>query len=104
MAELPSRPCPFHIDWAVSTAPTVPDLQRAAIRQFHMLLSENLSCPLSRPARKACPSNMSIAAQNCTLKIVTLCLCVQQKLRISPFVDGGKMEQTESRTMGLLVE
>lgn len=105
VAELPSRPCPFHIDWAVSTAPTVADLQRAAIRQFHMLLSENLSCPLSRLVRQACLHNMSIAAQDCTLKIVTLCLCVCAANAAHLAICGRRqMEQTESGTMGLLVE
>lgn len=55
--------CSFHLDRAVPTTPTVPGLQRLAIRaitQFHMLLSE--ICPvlchnLPLPACQPCTSN-----------------------------------------------
>lgn len=52
VAELPSRPCPFHIDWAVSTAPTVAYLQRRRSGSFTCFCQK--ICPVlcrARPVR-----------------------------------------------------
>lgn len=75
----------------------------AAIRQFHMLLSEICPRPLSRLPCQACSSNMSIAVQDCALKIVTLCLLCSCQLVASHHLwwPGGGYGTDRDRTTGL---
>lgn len=66
--------CPFHIDRAVSTTPTVPDLQRRRSGSFTCFCQKSVLSSVA-PCTPGLSPNMSIAAQDCALKIVTLCLC-----------------------------